>query len=428
MLAAHLVLWVIFVPGQLVINEVMANPKGGSGILFPEDRNEFVELYNAGREAIDLFNYTIDDGDAIDRIVAWNDSSILRTSPNVVIGTTWLKPGRFAVIMDPEYTDSGGSGGYLQPYRFGDSTLILTVGNTTIGNGLAGNDPITVAAPYDDTTTFGTPSEPGDGFPYDAGDGFSWERIDINAPDRADNWAVCPDSFGTTPGRQNAVSSYFDLTVSALFLLDSVLPEPKAQFNFQVGVKNSGFVPAPEWQLLCGWDKGEVFVELRVGCLSPKQESLFVFKTTCPQARTGLWCRVLCPGDKDTVNNFARIFVTPRGSGKLLSLNLTTFSPDYDGYEDSLPITFDLPEPEGRMSIKIFDLSGRTVRTLFAGRLVSEKQGLVYWDGRTDQGEMAPVGIYVVYLEYRNAGRKVSAKQPCTLIKRLGYLPRPERM
>ncbi|NPV14111.1 hypothetical protein HPY86_04185 [candidate division WOR-3 bacterium] len=418
MLAVEMILLMLFVPGQLVITEVMANPRGGSGVLMPEDRNEFIELYNTGNEAIDLFNYTVDDGDALDRIVAWHDSTILRNNPGLLIGTTWLKPGGFALILDPEYTDSGGLGGYLQPYQIGDSCLILTIGNTTIGNGLTGNDPITVASPYGDTTTFGTPQESEDGFPFDAGDGFSYERIDINAPDHKGNWAVCPDSSGATPGRTNAVSSYFDLTITEMGLIDRFVPEPGERFNFRVGVKNAGFVPAPNWRLLWGWDKGEVLVDIEVASLRPKQESVFVFEATCPQTRAELWCRILCPGDRDTTNNLYRMVVTPGGAGGLLSLGLNSFSPDGDGFEDSLPINFVLPEPGGRMSLKVFDLSGRTVRVIFAGREINEAQGVVYWNGRMDQGGLAPVGLYAVYLEYRYAGRKVCAKQPVVLLKR----------
>ncbi|MEO0009114.1 MAG: lamin tail domain-containing protein [candidate division WOR-3 bacterium] len=226
---------------RVVVTEVMSNPAGADGAQYPEDRNEFVEIYNAGSRAVDLFNYRISDGDAEDVIRAWTDSSILIRHPNVLIGTTWLKPGGYAVILDPEYTDPEGQGGFIQPYRFADSTLILTVGNTTIGNGLAVNDPVLIYG-YEDTTTFGTPDNLHDGFPFNPGDGYSWERIDINGPDAPDNWAVCPDSAGCTPGGQNAVAMRVDVALTRLEILDTSFPGAGEAFRLGVGVCNQGYV------------------------------------------------------------------------------------------------------------------------------------------------------------------------------------------
>jgi hypothetical protein len=147
---------------RIAITAVMADPRGITGSRYPEDRNEFVELYNASDSTIDLLDWTMDDGDAVDRLRAWNDSSILNAG-SLRLGTTLLDPRRYAVVLDPEYTDTAALGGYVQPYRFGPGTLILTVGNTTIGDGLENNDPVTLASSsaygYQDTSTFGTPSD-----------------------------------------------------------------------------------------------------------------------------------------------------------------------------------------------------------------------------------------------------------------------------
>ncbi len=127
---------------RIVITEVMANPAGKSGSHMPEDRNEFVEIYNSSDNAIDLLDWTVSDGDGADHLTAWTDSSILNNCPALRIGSTWLNPGRYAVVLDSEYTDPSPLGGFVQPYRFGDSALILTTGNTTLGNGLAATDPV----------------------------------------------------------------------------------------------------------------------------------------------------------------------------------------------------------------------------------------------------------------------------------------------
>jgi hypothetical protein len=53
--------WVYsFDPPDVVINELHYNPDGG------DDLEEFIELYNAGHDAVDLAGWTIDDGDGVD--------------------------------------------------------------------------------------------------------------------------------------------------------------------------------------------------------------------------------------------------------------------------------------------------------------------------------------------------------------------------
>ncbi|MBS4015303.1 MAG: lamin tail domain-containing protein, partial [Candidatus Latescibacteria bacterium] len=46
---------------RIVINEVMANPRGVTGAGYPEDRNEFVELFNVSQETVDVCGWRITD-------------------------------------------------------------------------------------------------------------------------------------------------------------------------------------------------------------------------------------------------------------------------------------------------------------------------------------------------------------------------------
>ncbi|MEN9978766.1 MAG: lamin tail domain-containing protein [candidate division WOR-3 bacterium] len=402
---------------RIVVTEVMSNPAGADGARYPEDRNEFVEVYNAGSRAVDLFNYRISDGDAEDVIRVWTDSSILIRHPNVLIGTTWLKPGGYAVILDPEYTDPEGQGGFIQPYRFADSTLILTVGNTTIGNGLAVNDPVLIYG-YEDTTTFGTPDNLNDGFPFNPGDGYSWERIDINGPDAPDNWAVCPDSAGCTPGGQNAVAMRVDVALTRLEILDTIFPGAGEAFRLGVGVCNQGYVSSPPGNLQLLYYPEEPIQEITLPVMSPRQESLFVFEIEMPSVPKEIWARVLVPGDRDTANNIARITVNPNMGTALLMLQNPSFSPDGDGFEDSLLIRYRLPEPGGRLRMRIFTLGARMLRTLVDTKAVSETLGIIYWDGRQDNGQLAPAGIYLVVLDYYRGNARLRSKLPVVLIRR----------
>jgi len=54
------------------------------------------------------------------------------------------------------------------------------------------------------------------------------------------------------------------------------------------------------------------------------------------------------------------------------------------------------------MKLIIYDVKGRKVKTLLSD--VPAFDGQVEWDGRDDDGILAPVGIYIVYLEVVGVG------------------------
>lgn len=408
-------LFTVILSSKLVITEVMANPRGGDGAHYPEDRNEFVELYNAGDHAVDLFNYIITDGDAQDVIRAWQDSTILNQHPNVIIGTTWLKPGGYAVILDQEYLDPEAIGGWVQPYRFGDSTLMVTVGNTTIGNGLSNNDPVIISG-YEDSSSFGTPFL-NDGFPYNAGDGYSWERVDISGPDGLANWAVCPETSGCTPGMANAFGLRIDLALAELELIDSAGTEPADSFGVRVRVENHSYVVSPKGTIQVWFYPDETVAESDLPPMGPKTETVFVFSGRVPQVPKELWVRLEVPRDYDTSNNRGRLMVYPQRENRVLSLNLNGFSPNGDGFEDSLLIRFQLPEKGGGLTIKVFNLAGKPIKTLLDKRMTDQIQGQVYWNGAGDRGEVVPAGVYAVLLDYKTKRERVRTKLPVVLIR-----------
>jgi flagellar hook assembly protein FlgD len=61
-------------------------------------------------------------------------------------------------------------------------------------------------------------------------------------------------------------------------------------------------------------------------------------------------------------------------------------------------IRYDVPAPGGEVTIEIFDVSGRHVRTLVSG---AERPGqrAVSWDGRDDRGRPVGSGVYYYRLE-----------------------------
>lgn len=411
--------------GRIVVTEVMPNPAGPAGSGFPEDRNEFVEIYNAGDEAVDLHGWTLDDGDALDRLIAWSDPAILAESPHLTINSTWLPPKWYAVILDSEYTHPEPLGGHVRPYRFGREcrgVLALTVGNTTLGDALAGNDPVTIASPSGDTTTYGTPADPTDSIPRLPPDGVSWERIAVLGPDAAANWRLCPDSLGCTPGAPNRAGTVPDLSVTGLELADPDRLVPATGFTVVVTIANNGFIAVDGWHLELFIDDnanarsepGEQRHSFAGWRLAPGADSTLSAGFTAPPVRTALWAALDCPGDADSTDNRRRLFLDPGAGDRRLRLAAPLFSPNGDGFEDSLAISYHLPAAGGRLRLQVYDLAGRPVRELHDGAPPAA-EGVVYWNGRTASGHPARTGLYAVRLRWTGAGTAVEEQRPVAL-------------
>ncbi len=411
----------VFGISRVVISEVMANPAGGSGVLFPEDRNEFIELYNPTGHAVDLLDWTLDDGDARDLICPWTDSTLLETSPGVLIGQTWLPPGSWAVVLDPEYTSPAAQGGFVRPYWFPDSTLIVSVRNTTIGNGLAGSDPVWLISPYGDTSTFGTPLDPADSLPRDAGDGRSWERIDPAGPDTPGNWVVCIDSAGATPGRAASLLQVDDLAITSLLLADSGPLRPGGTATVRVELANHGRRATERWRLTVWLDRngnsspepGEIIGGTDGFPLEPGADTSLLFRFVCPERTSDLWAEVSAPAEFRPADNRRRLTVRP-GLGGLLDLSRDRFTPNGDGFEDSLELLYRLEPTGGRLRLIICDLRGKELIRLI-DRRASEADGFCTWDGRSSDGRPLPGGIYAAVLHYTVGGRSFSARRPFVL-------------
>jgi hypothetical protein len=61
-------------------------------------------------------------------------------------------------------------------------------------------------------------------------------------------------------------------------------------------------------------------------------------------------------------------------------------------------VRYELPHP-GRVTLRIYDLSGRQVRELLNGAQKDQGVHLALWDGRTDRGHRLPSGVYFARLE-----------------------------
>lgn len=98
------------------------------------------------------------------------------------------------------------------------------------------------------------------------------------------------------------------------------------------------------------------------------------------------------------------------GGNDVVSLSPETFSPDNDGIDDVLTISYLMDQPGAVATIRIFDATGRLVRTLIQNELLGTS-GAFSWDGISDWNDKARVGIHIVHFEYFYTDGKVSSKK-----------------
>jgi hypothetical protein len=102
-----------------------------------------------------------------------------------------------------------------------------------------------------------------------------------------------------------------------------------------------------------------------------------------------------------------------------VSVSPEVFSPDNDGFQDVLNINYAFDRSGMACNVTIFDSAGRLVRQLARNELLGAS-GTLSWDGTTDDGERARVGIHVVYFEvFDTDGYTAGYKLSCVVASRL---------
>jgi hypothetical protein len=110
----------------------------------------------------------------------------------------------------------------------------------------------------------------------------------------------------------------------------------------------------------------------------------------------------------------------PDESNRSLSVTPNPFSPDGDGIDDHLFISYRLDSADYLVTIQIFDRYGRPVRRL-ADRERAGFEGHFIWDGLTDSGIKGRIGIYIILFNAQDAvnGKSLQIKQTAVLARPL---------
>lgn len=164
--------------GNVVINEVMANP-------ITSTTGEFIELYNDGAE-IDLSKWYFKDNISKDTFIIFTKKSFGQSDDFK------LKANSYALILDPDYINDYDD--FLTKH-FHSGDLILTVANTALGNGLGDNDEVTLYNEKDEIIDKVILSG-------SAGSNHSWERKTFSS-----SQFLISRELGGTPGAENSVTN-----------------------------------------------------------------------------------------------------------------------------------------------------------------------------------------------------------------------------
>ncbi len=115
----------------------------------------------------------------------------------------------------------------------------------------------------------------------------------------------------------------------------------------------------------------------------------------------GNWSTSAAPagGTPGRQNSLFELVVPLRGS---LSAAPNPFSPDWDGTDDACIIQYNLASSAAFVRARIFDATGRLIRTLIEGG-PSGSHGEIIWDGFTDERRRVRMGIYILVFEARTA-------------------------
>jgi hypothetical protein len=114
----------------------------------------------------------------------------------------------------------------------------------------------------------------------------------------------------------------------------------------------------------------------------------------------------------------SQFFPTQQAVGEV-SVDPELFSPRDGNGNDLVNINYNFPGPGYVGTVRIFDSNGRPVRQLATNQLLAN-QGTFTWDGTTDGGELARIGMYIILFEaFSESGDKSVHKLSVALGGRL---------
>lgn len=101
--------------------------------------------------------------------------------------------------------------------------------------------------------------------------------------------------------------------------------------------------------------------------------------------------------------------------GSEITISPEVFSPDNDGYNDVLSISYAFDAPGMIGNVNIYDSRGRLEKTLVRNELLATS-GTFFWNGINDEKLKSRIGIYIIYFEaFDTKGKVKKYKKTCVV-------------
>jgi hypothetical protein len=102
-----------------------------------------------------------------------------------------------------------------------------------------------------------------------------------------------------------------------------------------------------------------------------------------------------------------------------ITLSPEVFSPDNDGYDDRLTITYKLSNPGYTATMAVYNSAGKFITYITNNEMLGV-EGNLYWDGFDNGNNICPQGIYILYVEmFSLDGDKIVEKHAVVLSKKV---------
>jgi flagellar hook assembly protein FlgD len=99
-----------------------------------------------------------------------------------------------------------------------------------------------------------------------------------------------------------------------------------------------------------------------------------------------------------TPNDQNSLFIESIQATGVISMSPNPFSPNGDGYEDNLYISYHLPFTQSVLFADIYNSVGRKMITISKGNRVA-MEGILMWDGKDERNIKCRVGQYLLVIE-----------------------------
>jgi hypothetical protein len=103
----------------------------------------------------------------------------------------------------------------------------------------------------------------------------------------------------------------------------------------------------------------------------------------------------------------SQYFKANNGGGEIV-VSPETFSPDNDGWDDVVTISYHFSSEGFVANVLIYDAKGRLVKRLIQNELLG-RLGAFSWDGINDANEIVPIGIYIIFVHVFDVDGKVKS-------------------